>query len=93
MTHAIIFQPTKSAPQSGLKHTKKWVLRYEPVKPQSPDQLIGWSGGGSTQQQICLKFDRLDQAIAYAQHQKIPFEVKDQHKPSFKSKSYAANFT
>ena len=43
-------------------------------------------------QQLSLDFDTLDEAIAYAQKNAIPFHVYEPHKPAAKAKSYSDNF-
>lgn len=93
MSHAIIYQPAKSATQSGLKNTQKWVLVYTPSKALRPDHLIGWVGGGKTTDQIRLKFDKRQQALAYAESQGLTCEIKFPKERSIKRKSYADNFS
>lgn len=92
MTDALIYRPAKTATQSGQKGTRKWVLVYMPVKPQHPDTLIGWVGGGQTTDQIRLKFDKRQQAVAYAEARGLDYEVRIPHERRPKIKSYADNF-
>lgn len=88
---AVIYQPAKTAMQSGRRRTKKWVFEYTPDVKNAPDPLMGWSSGG-TIQQIHLEFDSKDEAIAYAQKKGVAFQVIEPKKRAVAPKSYSANF-
>lgn len=92
MTDALIYKPSKTATQSGLKNTKKWILVYTPQQAQQPDTLIGWVGGGKTINQIRLTFDTRQQAIDYAQGQGLYFRIRFPKDRYLKKKAYADNF-
>ena len=62
---ARIYQPAKTAMQSGWAKTKHWVLEFEPSLPKSNDPLMGWTSSGDTRQQVQLQFDTREEAIAY----------------------------
>lgn len=53
---ARIYQRPKSAMQSGRSTLHNWVLEWQRQEPQHPDPLMGWIGGGETQQQVLLFF-------------------------------------
>ena len=89
---ARIYQPARSAMQSGKARTVKWVLEYEPERPREVEPLMGWTASADMRQQVALEFDTLDEAVAYAQKNAIPFQVFEPHKPSAKAKSYSDNF-
>jgi len=88
---AVIYQPAKTAMQSGKRRTKKWVFEYTPDVKNAPDPLMGWSSGG-TLQQIHLEFDTKEEAVAYAQKKGIPVQVIEPKIRAVTPKSYAANF-
>src|SRR5258706_7526554 len=89
---ARIFQPARNAMQSGKARTKKWVLEFEPERASQIEPLMGWTASSDMRQQVSLDFDTLDEAIAYAQKNAIPFHVFEPHKPAAKAKSYSDNF-
>lgn len=89
---AIIYRPRKSATQSGLGNTKCWVLEYQPQADDFIDPLTGWHGSGDTKRQIRLHFATRQQAIAYAERHKLPFQLVPEEKEKIKPKSYADNF-
>ena len=60
---ARIFLPPKSAMQSGLAGTHRWVLQYEPETQKIRDRLMGWTGSDDMRQQIKLTFESKDAAI------------------------------
>ena len=90
---ARIFQPPKSAMQSGRAGTHEWLLEYAPSEAKVLDALTGWVGSGDMQRQVHLRFDTRDQAIAYAEAQGIAYEVEVPAAPvAMKPKAYADNF-
>jgi len=89
---ARIYQPARTAMQSGKARTKKWVLEYEPERPREIEPLMGWTASADMRQQLNLDFDTLDEAVAYAKKHAIPYQVFEPHKPVAKTKSYSDNF-
>ncbi|MFN9791243.1 MAG: NADH dehydrogenase ubiquinone Fe-S protein 4, partial [Holosporales bacterium] len=61
-----IYQPAKTAMQSGLAKTKQWLLEPLSQTRQEPDALMGWNGGTPTTTQLRLSFPSKEAAIAYA---------------------------
>ena len=89
---ARIYQRPKSSMQSGRAAAHGWLLEYVQTEPQRADPLMGWIGGGSTQQQITLTFPTREDAIAYAEAHAIPFDVEIPHGRRVKPKAYSDNF-
>lgn len=90
---ARIFQPPKSAMQSGRGNTHAWVLEYAPSEAKVLDPLTGWVGSGDMRRQIRLQFDTREEALAYARAQGIAYEVESPAPPeAMKPKVYADNF-
>ena len=89
---ARIYQPAKTAMQSGKARTRKWVLEFEPENAREIEPLMGWTASSDMRQQVSLDFDTLDEAVAYAKKNAIPFQVFEPHQPAAKAKSYSDNF-
>ncbi len=89
---ARIYQPAKTAMQSGRAKTRKWVLEYEPTRRQSLDPLMGWPGAGDTMSQLRLSFESLDDATAYASQRGIDYNVQQPKTRTVRPKAYADNF-
>jgi hypothetical protein len=89
---ARIYRPTRNAMQSGKARTRRWVLEYEPQSPRSVEPLMGWTSSSDTAQQISLGFDTREEAVAYAEKNRIEYQVFEPHLPSPKAKSYSDNF-
>ena len=87
-----IFQPAKTAMQSGRAHTKGWVLEYEVLTPRRPDPLMGWSSAGDTMDQVRLTFKSRDDAIAFAERRGWPYALQEPAVRRVRPKSYADNF-
>jgi hypothetical protein len=89
---ARIFLPAKSAMQSGMAKTHRWVLEYEPESAKIRDPLMGWTGSDDMRQQIRLTFESQEAAVAYAQTHQIPYDLEIPAARVTKPKSYADNF-
>jgi ETC complex I subunit-like protein len=89
---ARIYQPARTAMQSGKARTKKWVLEYEPERPREIEPLMGWTASSDMRSQVSLDFDTSDEAVAYAKANDIPYQVFEPHKPAPKAKAYSDNF-
>ena len=91
MKKAKIYNPNKSAMQSGLKKSDKWVLEFETEDP-TKNPLMGWESSSDTLTQLKLEFSTKDLAINYAKKKKINYEVVEPKKRKVVKKSYADNF-
>jgi ETC complex I subunit-like protein len=92
MALARIHRPAKSAMQSGRAQTRKWVLEYEPASRRDPDPLMGWSSARDTLNEVQLRFDTLDEALAFAEKHGLEYTLIEDHSRTPKVKSYADNF-
>ncbi|MCB2114484.1 MAG: ETC complex I subunit [Parvularculaceae bacterium] len=90
---AKIYQPAKTAMQSGKANTADWVLEFEAAAARRIDPLMGWtSSDDTTAGQVRLTFETKDAAISYATSRNIPFEVKDAARSTPVAKAYSDNF-
>lgn len=87
-----IYQPVKSAMQSGRGNSRCWVLEFEPDRPQRNDALMGWVGQGSTTNQVRLSFPSREEALAHARRNGWTVQVQQPASRRRRPKSYAANF-
>ena len=63
---ARIYKPSKTAMQSGMGQTKKWVLELEYDMAKSIEPLMWWTGSSDTNSQVQLWFESKEVAINYA---------------------------
>jgi ETC complex I subunit conserved region len=89
---ARIYQPARTATQSGRAKTRRWVLELEPTSRRAADPLCGWLGSDDTDQQVELWFPSKEAAVAYARRRGIEYRVFEPHQPVVRPKSYAENF-
>ena len=87
-----IYRPSRTATQSGEALTRKWVLEFEPAAPRRASPLMGWTSSSDTRTQVKLRFDTLDEAVAYARREGLPYTVDMPHDKRRRPKSYADNF-
>lgn len=88
---ARIYQPAKTAMQSGRAKTRFWLFEYTPT-PKYIDPLMGWTGSTDTLGQLRLRFPSQQAAIAFADEKNIPYEIEAPQKPTLVRKSYSDNF-
>src|SRR3954447_25888764 len=89
---ARIFKAAKNAMQSGTAKTKEWVLDYEPEQPRVIEPLMGWTSSGDMKQQLSLRFDTAEEAVAYCERHGIPYQVFPAKDPARRTMAYADNF-
>jgi hypothetical protein len=87
-----IYQPARTAMQSGEARTKEWVLEFEPTAADTRDPLMGWTSSSDTLVQVRLEFDSKDDAVAYATRNGLAFTVSEPKPRRAIRKSYADNF-
>ena len=78
--------------QSGAAKTKAWQLDYEPEQPRVIEPLMGWTSSGDMKQQLRLRFESKEEAIAYCERHGIPFQVAEPKEPARRTIAYADNF-
>ena len=91
MKKAKIYIPNKSAMQSGLGKSIKWMLEYE-TKDPTKNPLMGWESSSDTLSELKLELSTMENAINYAKKKKIDYEIIEPKKRKIVKKSYADNF-
>ena len=79
--------------QSGKARTKQWLLEFDPEKPRTIDPLMGWTSSGDMRQQLHLRFDTKEEAIAYCERRGVPYQVTENVPLKRRIMSYADNFS
>lgn len=90
---AKIYQPAKTAMQSGRGKTRTWLLEFEKPAPGTPDALMGWNSMPDTITQVKLAFTSKEEAVAYATAKHIPYSILEPQKTVVPPKAYAENFS
>ncbi|MDW3223028.1 MAG: ETC complex I subunit [Paracoccaceae bacterium] len=91
---ARIYQPTKTAMQSGTAKTHAWVLDFAPDSAREVDPLMGWTSSDDMQSQVRLRFDTKEAAIEYARENGIEADVQEPKKrrANIRPGGYGDNF-
>ena len=92
MTTARIFKPAKNAMQSGTAKTKEWQVDFEPEKPREIEPLMGWTSSSDMKQELSLRFDTKEEAVAYCEREGIPYQVFEPKEPARRQAAYSDNF-
>jgi ETC complex I subunit conserved region len=92
---AKIYQPARTAMQSGQARTHDWVLEFVPEEPRVIDPLMGWTGSGDMESQVRLSFPTREEAVAYAERNGIAYETFEPKKRRhiLRQNGYGDNFS
>ncbi|MBL9046118.1 MAG: ETC complex I subunit [Tabrizicola sp.] len=91
---ARIYQPARTAMQSGTAKTQAWVLEFAPASAREVDPLMGWTSSDDTQSQVRLRFDSREAAEAYATEKGLEFDLATpkSRKANIRPRGYGENF-
>jgi len=92
MKKALIYKPSKTAMQSGVKKYDKWIVEFLTDKP-GINPLMGWESSTDTFNSVKLEFKTKELAIAYSKKNKIDYELIESKNRKIIKKSYSDNFT
>jgi hypothetical protein len=92
---AKIYQPSRSAMQSGQARTREWVLEFVPADAKWIDPLMGWIGSDDMNSQVRLSFPTREEAVAYADRHGIPHQVFEpkRRRHILRQNGYGDNFS
>jgi len=79
MRRAKIYKPSKSAMQSGLNKSDKWIIEFE-IDDPTKNPLMGWESSSDMLSEVKLIFSTKELAINYAKKKKIDYEVVESKK-------------
>ncbi|MDZ4096526.1 MAG: ETC complex I subunit [Paracoccaceae bacterium] len=91
---ARIYQPAKTAMQSGTAKTHVWVLEFAPTSARKVDPLMGWTSSDDMNAQIRLRFETSEAAVDYARAHGIEADVvvPKTRKANIRPGGYGDNF-
>tara|TARA_B110000495_G_C22836766_1_gene488080 strand:- start:103 stop:408 length:306 start_codon:yes stop_codon:yes gene_type:complete len=87
-----IYKPSKTATQSGIGKTKKWLAEYISDEETVKDNLMGWNSSADTKTQIKVFFDTKSQAIEWAKDNDYQYFIDESKERKIKIKTYSSNF-
>ena len=93
MTEVRIYKPSKNVMQSGRHNLKRWVLEFEPATGKQTDPLMGWIGSSDTREQVRLRFDSKEEAVAFAKKNNLIVRIQNPKSRRIRHKNYADNFS
>jgi hypothetical protein len=87
-----IYQPSKTATQSGKKPSEWLLVPIEENKNRWIDNVTGWTSTSNTKTQLKLSFKDKESAISYAKKQGFDYKIIEPKTALICKKSYADNF-
>ena len=88
-----IYQPRKNAMQSGRGKTKHWLVEFEPGAQAQNDSLMGWAGQGDTRNQVKMRFESREDAVAFCTKRGLSYQVIEPKARRVHRRSYSDNFS
>lgn len=92
MTEARIYRPARNVMQSGQGKTHFWILEFAPASARRIEPLMGWTSSADMNQQVRLRFETRDQAVAFAERNGLSFRVEEGQERKTQYKNYADKF-
>lgn len=91
---ARIYQPARTAMQSGSAKTQYWLLEFSQADARELDPLMGWTSSDDTQTQVRLRFESRAEAEAYAASNGIAYTVVEPklRSANIRPRGYGENF-
>lgn len=89
---ARIYRPSKTAMQSGVANTRKWLVEHDLDEPRTVEPLMGWTSSGDTRQQVKLRFDTEAEAVGYCERNGIAYQVFEAKASPRRVIAYSDNF-
>ncbi len=90
---ARIYKPAKTAMQSGVAKTKDWVVDFDQEEPRQVEPLMGWTSSGDMRQQLRLRFETKEEAVAYCERHGVAYQLTEEAPVKRRIASYADNFS
>ena len=93
MKKARIYNPPKSAMQSGKANTKKWILEFIPQNGRFVDPVMGWTGSTDMHaNEVKMKFLSKEDAETYAKGMGLEYEIIEPKHAQPKVRAYSDNY-
>lgn len=89
---ARIYKPAKTAMQSGKAKTNLWILEFEQASAKTVEPLMGWTSSGDMHQQVKLKFESREDAVAYAERNGLTYTIYKPREQKRRKAAYSDNF-
>lgn len=91
---AKIYQPSRTAMQSGTAKTQGWILEFAQSESREVDPLMGWTSSGDMESQVHLRFETREAAQEYAAARGIDVDVEEpkSRKYTIRPRGYGENF-
>lgn len=93
MPEVRIYRPAKNAMQSGRANSRYWMVEFSPADRKEPDPLMGWNGSRDTRAQVRMRFDTMEEAVAFAKRSGYSYTLTEDRLAKVPvPKNYADNF-
>ncbi len=89
---ATIYKPSKTAMQSGKAKTQEWVLEFDLEARRKIEPLMGYTASSDMRSQVRLRFPTKEEAVAYAERNRIAYRIYEPKEKKRATISYSDNF-
>lgn len=92
--HVRIYQPAKTAMQSGRAKGQYWLVEPQRVTPRTAEPLMGWVKADDTLSELQgkLRFATIEEAVAFARKKGWDYSIQHPTERRIPPRSYLDNF-
>ncbi|XP_067664915.1 NADH dehydrogenase [ubiquinone] iron-sulfur protein 4, mitochondrial-like [Haliotis asinina] len=87
-----IFVPARNAMQSGSYGTRRWRIEFD-QRERWENPLMGWVSTADPLSTLNVDFSSKEDAMDFCEKNGWEYFIEEEHLPTFKRKSYGANFS
>mmetsp|Transcript_11968 Transcript_11968/g.22052 ORF Transcript_11968/g.22052 Transcript_11968/m.22052 type:complete len:172 (+) Transcript_11968:23-538(+) len=87
-----IYVPAKNAMQSGVFGTRRWKIEFD-TRERWENPLMGWASSADPLSNMAVEFKSPEDAMDFCEKNGWEYHVEERKEPTFKPKSYGANFS
>ena len=92
MSSVRIYSPARTAMQSGKAKTGHWIVEFDRERPRRVEPLMGYTSSADMRQQVRLRFETREAAVAYAEKHGLAYRIEEPQVPRRRNQAYADNF-
>ncbi|XP_069137845.1 NADH dehydrogenase [ubiquinone] iron-sulfur protein 4, mitochondrial-like isoform X1 [Argopecten irradians] len=90
--HVRIFSPARNAMQSGSFNTNRWRIEFD-NRERWENPCMGWVSTADPLSNMNVDFTCAEDAATFCEKNGWSYSIEQKHEPTFKPKSYGANFS
>lgn len=88
-----IYKDYQTLTQSGTANINQWILEFISIDDRFQEQIMGWTGSSNMYpSEVKLRFEGKNQAVKFAEKNKLEFFIQEYTEGKKTIKSYVNNY-